>query len=46
VEILLAHGADPNASTRIDDCATPLEEAGMLGLTDIAEARQKLTSQV
>jgi ankyrin repeat protein len=27
VELLLAHGADPDARTRIDDLSTPLEEA-------------------
>jgi ankyrin repeat protein len=42
-EFLLAHGADPTARTRIDDCATPLEEAEILGLTDIAAAMRKLT---
>ena len=31
VDLLLAGGADPNARTRIDDCATPLEEAEYLG---------------
>lgn len=31
MELLLAHGADLNARTRIDDCATPLEEAETLG---------------
>lgn len=31
IELLLAHGADPNARTRIDDYATPLEEAELLG---------------
>jgi ankyrin repeat protein len=44
VEFLLAHGADPNARTRIDDCATPLEEAEILGLTDMAAALRKLTA--
>lgn len=37
IELLLAHGADPNARTRIDECATPLEEAEILGLTDAAQ---------
>lgn len=37
VEILLAHGADPNARTWIDDYATPLEEAEILGLTEAIE---------
>lgn len=27
IELLLAHGADIQARTRIDDCATPVEEA-------------------
>jgi ankyrin repeat protein len=31
IELLLAHGADPNARTRIDHYATPLEEAEHLG---------------
>lgn len=31
VALLLAHGADPEARTRIDDQATPLEEAGRAG---------------
>lgn len=31
IALLLTHGADPHARTRIDDLATPLEEAWMLG---------------
>jgi ankyrin repeat protein len=31
VELLVDRGADPDARTRIDDCATPLEEAENLG---------------
>lgn len=31
VELLLAHGADLNARTRIDEYATPLEEVEILG---------------
>ncbi len=31
MELLLAHGADLDARTGIDDCATPLEEAEILG---------------
>ena len=27
IEVLLAHGADPDARTRIDDLSTPLDEA-------------------
>lgn len=37
VAILLAHGADPAARTRIDDHATPLEEAEILGATGSRE---------
>jgi ankyrin repeat protein len=36
VEFLLAHGADPNARTRIDNCETPLEEAERAGHKDVA----------
>ena len=36
VTLLLEHGADPHARTRIDDCATPLEEADILGLSNAA----------
>jgi ankyrin repeat protein len=31
VKLLLEHGADPRAATRIDNCATPLEEAERFG---------------
>ena len=31
MELLLAHGADLNTRTRIDDYATPLEEMEILG---------------
>jgi uncharacterized protein len=31
IRLLVAHGADPNARTRIDALATPLEEAEQLG---------------
>lgn len=41
IELLLKHGADPNARTRIDDCATPLEEAEILGLGEAASALRK-----
>lgn len=36
IEFLLSRGADLNARTRIDDHATPLEEAEFLGLSDVA----------
>ncbi len=41
IELLLEHGADPKARTRIDDCATPLEEAEILGLTEAIAALKK-----
>ncbi len=37
VEMLLAHGADPNAITRIDDRQTPLDVARAAGHDDVAE---------
>jgi len=36
IEILLDRGADPQARTGIDDYATPLEEAKIIGQTEIA----------
>ncbi len=44
MELLLAHGADPQAKTRIDEYATPLEEAEILGLSEAAETLRKLTA--
>ena len=41
IEFLLAHGADPDAKTRVDDYATPLEEAEILGKTSAVERLQK-----
>jgi ankyrin repeat protein len=41
VQLLLARGADPAARTRIDDCATPLEEAEVLGKTRAAEVLRR-----
>lgn len=37
VKVLLEHGADPHARTRIDDCTTPLEDAEKLGPTQVVE---------
>jgi ankyrin repeat protein len=37
VELLLTHGADPNARTRIDYCETPLEAAERAGNRQIVE---------
>jgi len=36
VRLLLAHGADPNARTHIDECSTPLEDAETIGFTQAA----------
>lgn len=41
IALLLARGADPEARTRIDECATPLEEAEILGRTDAVAALRK-----
>jgi ankyrin repeat protein len=43
VEILLAHGADPNAITRIDDMETPLELALRAGHAAVADRLRPLT---
>lgn len=36
VELLLKHGADPRARTRIDECETPLEAAERAGFREVA----------
>lgn len=41
IELLLAHGADPQARTNVDDYATPLEEAENLGRRKAAEALRR-----
>ncbi|MDP6953947.1 MAG: ankyrin repeat domain-containing protein [Alphaproteobacteria bacterium] len=38
IALLLARGADPQARTRIDECATPAEEAALLGKRDAVAA--------
>jgi ankyrin repeat protein len=43
IQLLLRHGADPSAHTRIDDYATPLEEAEILGRTEAVRLLRKLT---
>jgi ankyrin repeat protein len=40
VQLLLRHGADPHARTRIDDCSTPLEDALACGFAEAAAAMQ------
>jgi ankyrin repeat protein len=42
IELLLSHGADPNARTNVDDYATPLEEAEILGRTEAVRILRKL----
>jgi uncharacterized protein len=50
VKLLLAYGADPDLKTRIDDCASALEDAEAAGLTEavalMREARSKKTQAV
>lgn len=41
IKLLFEYGADPKARTRIDEYATPLEEAEILGLTKAAEILRK-----
>ncbi len=41
IELLLSHGADPNAKTNIDNYATPLEEAENLGRSKSVQALRK-----
>jgi len=36
VKLLMEHGADPHARTRIDDCTTPLEDAVAAGFDEAA----------
>lgn len=42
IELLLARGADPEARTDVDDYATPLEEAQILGRREAARALRRL----
>ncbi|SIO64035.1 Ankyrin repeat [Bradyrhizobium erythrophlei] len=44
IELLLAHGADVNARTRIDDCTTPLEEAERSNHKRVVDALKRSTS--
>ena len=44
VELLLAHGADPAARTRIDELTTPLEEAERLHHSEVAKILRKASS--
>jgi uncharacterized protein len=42
VRILLAHGADPGARTRIDDRSTPLEDAEASGYVEAVDAMRRM----
>jgi ankyrin repeat protein len=44
VELLLAHGADPSARTRIDDLATPIEEAENRKATEAVQILKQFDS--
>ncbi len=46
VDLLLAHGADPNALTRIDDLETPLEVASVAGHSAVVERLRPLTTRL
>lgn len=46
VELLLAHGADPNAITRIDDMETPLEVAAVSGRPEIVARLNVVTTRL
>jgi ankyrin repeat protein len=41
IDFLMSKGADPQAKTNVDDFATPLEEAEILGVTDAVKALQR-----
>ena len=45
MELLLANGADLHARTRIDDCATPLEEMEILGKQEAVAFLKKAMQQ-
>jgi ankyrin repeat protein len=45
MELLLAHGADPSLKTRIDECATPIDEAELTGNAEGADMLRRLLSK-
>lgn len=45
VELLLSHGADPTAKTRIDDFTTPQEEAERRGFSRLAQILKRAAEQ-
>ncbi|WP_137125426.1 ankyrin repeat domain-containing protein [Roseomonas sp. HF4] len=44
IRLLLAHGADPGARTRIDDLSTPIEDAEATGFAEAAAAMRAAPS--
>ncbi len=42
-ELLLAHGADPNARSNVDNFTTPLEEAESSGHEEVAKILRRVT---
>ena len=46
VDLLLAHGADPNEITRIDDMETPLEVASVAGHAAVVARLRPLTTRL
>jgi len=46
VDLLLAHGADPNEITRIDDIETALEVASVAGHTKVVERLRPITTRL
>lgn len=45
IRLLTSHGADPEAKTRIDNYATPLEEAETLGRWEAVEAIRDILNE-
>lgn len=45
VKLLLAHGADPDLKTRLDDCTCALDEAETAGFTDAIALMREARSQ-
>jgi ankyrin repeat protein len=43
IELLVARGADPNAKTRIDEFATPAQEADLLHCSEAVQALRKVS---
>ena len=41
IRLLVAHGADPHMKTRIDDLASPLEDASAGGFTEAVAAMEQ-----